>query len=391
MSGKTRSEAPIAFIDLAAQRARLGERIDQAVLAVIDSGRYIMGPEVAQLESDLSAFCGAKHALACSNGTDALALVLRARGLKAGDAVLCPSFTFAATAEVVAWFGATPVFVDILDDSFNMDPVSLEAGIARARRDGLEPVGVIAVDLFGQPADYDAIEPVCAAHGLWLLCDAAQSFGAAYKGRKVGTIGLATSTSFYPAKPLGCYGDGGAVFTDDEDLARVMRSIRVHGEGTDKYDNVRIGMNGRMDTIQAAILIEKLKIFADEIEKRDRVAARYEAALEDVVAVPRLIAGASSVWAQYTVRVPAAARDGLAEALKGRGVPTAIHYPKPLHEQTAYRQYPLAGNGLPVSERAAREVLSLPMHPYLDEAAQDRIIDAVRTCMGAEARLAAAV
>ena len=391
MSGKTRSEAPIAFIDLAAQRARLGERIDQAVLAVIDSGRYIMGPEVAQLESDLSAFCGAKHALACSNGTDALALVLRARGLKAGDAVLCPSFTFAATAEVVAWFGATPVFVDILDDSFNMDPVSLEAGIARARRDGLEPVGVIAVDLFGQPADYDAIEPVCAAHGLWLLCDAAQSFGAAYKGRKVGTIGLATSTSFYPAKPLGCYGDGGAVFTDDEDLARVMRSIRVHGEGTDKYDNVRIGMNGRMDTIQAAILIEKLKIFADEIEKRDRVAARYEAALEDVVAVPRLIAGASSVWAQYTVRVPAAARDGLAEALKARGVPTAIHYPKPLHEQTAYRQYPLAGNGLPVSERAAREVLSLPMHPYLDEAAQDRIIDAVRTCMGAEARLAAAV
>ena len=350
-----------------------------------------MGPEVAQLESDLSAFCGAKHALACSNGTDALALVLRARGLKAGDAVLCPSFTFAATAEVVAWFGATPVFVDILDDSFNMDPVSLEAGIARARRDGLEPVGVIAVDLFGQPADYDAIEPVCAAHGLWLLCDAAQSFGAAYKGRKVGTIGLATSTSFYPAKPLGCYGDGGAVFTDDEDLARVMRSIRVHGEGTDKYDNVRIGMNGRMDTIQAAILIEKLKIFADEIEKRDRVAARYEAALEDVVAVPRLIAGASSVWAQYTVRVPAAARDGLAEALKARGVPTAIHYPKPLHEQTAYRQYPLAGNGLPVSERAAREVLSLPMHPYLDEAAQDRIIDAVRTCMGAEARLAAAV
>ena len=391
MSGKTRSEAPIAFIDLAAQRARLGERIDQAVLAVIDSGRYIMGPEVAQLESDLSAFCGAKHALACSNGTDALALVLRARGLKAGDAVLCPSFTFAATAEVVAWFGATPVFVDILDRSFNMDPVSLEAGIARARCDGLEPVGVIAVDLFGQPADYDAIEPVCAAHGLWLLCDAAQSFGAAYKGRKVGTIGLATSTSFYPAKPLGCYGDGGAVFTDDEDLARVMRSIRVHGEGTDKYDNVRIGMNGRMDTIQAAILIEKLKIFADEIEKRDRVAARYEAALEDVVAVPRLIAGASSVWAQYTVRVPAAARDGLAEALKARGVPTAIHYPKPLHEQTAYRQYPLAGNGLPVSERAAREVLSLPMHPYLDEAAQDRIIDAVRTCMGAEARLAAAV
>jgi dTDP-4-amino-4,6-dideoxygalactose transaminase len=244
------------------------------------------------------------------------------------------------------------------------------------------------VDLFGQPADYDAIEAICAREDLWILCDAAQSFGASYRGRKLGTIGAATSTSFFPAKPLGCYGDGGAVFTNDDELAAIMRSLRVHGQGSDKYDNVRIGMNGRLDTMQAAVLIEKLKIFPDEIAARDRVAKRYNEMLGDVVAVPVVAEGNTSVWAQYTMRVPN--RDALAAALKAKGVPTAIYYPKPLHQQTAYSKFPCAGNGVPVSERLAGEVLSLPMHPYLEEAVQDRIIAAVREALGAETRSQAA-
>ncbi len=378
----------IPFIDLGAQRRRLGAAVDEAILRVVNHGGYIMGPEVKQLESDLAAFCGAKHVLSCANGTDALALVLMAKGLKRGQAVLCPTFTFAATAEVVAWFDATPVFVDSLPDSFNMDPASLEQGIAKAKQLGLDPVGVIPVDLFGQPADYDAIEPICAKHGLWMLCDAAQSFGATYRGRKLGTIGMATSTSFFPAKPLGCYGDGGAVFTDDAELLNVMRSLRVHGQGSDKYDNVRIGMNGRLDTMQAAVLIEKLRIFPDEIEARDRVANRYNALLADVAIVPKVLDGNTSVWAQYTLRLPVGQRDGVAAALKAKGVPTAIYYPKPLHQQTAYRHYPTAGNGLPVAERLAEEVISLPMHPYLDEATQDRIVAAFREAVRAPAKAA---
>jgi len=302
-----------------------------------------------------------------------------ALGVKAGDAVFCPSFTFAATAETVVWFGATPVFVDVDRDSYNMDPDSLEAAIRTAKAHHLRPAGVVAVDLFGQPADYDRIEPICAAHRLWLLSDAAQSFGATYKGRKVGTIGVATATSFYPAKPLGCYGDGGAIFTDDDDLASVITSLRVHGQGIDKYDNVRIGLNGRLDTLQAAILLEKLRIFPEEIERRNRIADRYNTALAGVARVPRLSERATSVWAQYTIAVPAARRNALAAGLKQRGIPTAIHYAVPVHRQTAYRAFPVAGNGLPVSERIADEVISLPMHPYLQEHEQDRIIDAVTT------------
>jgi dTDP-4-amino-4,6-dideoxygalactose transaminase len=259
-----------------------------------------------------------------------------------------------------------------------MDPTSLDMGIIRARQLELDPVGVIPVDLFGQPADYDALEAICQAQGLWLLCDAAQSFGSVYKGRKTGTIGLATATSFYPPKPLGCYGDGGAVFTDDAELAEVLRSLRIHGYGVHAYDHVRVGMNGRIDTIQAAILIEKLSIFADELDKRDLVAARYGAALADVVTVPSVMPGCRSAWAQYTIRIPGGRRDGFVAAMKAHGVPTAIHYPKPLHHQEAYRHFPTAGNGLPVSEMLAQEVVSLPMHPYLDEAVQDRIITAVR-------------
>ena len=373
---------PLPFIDLAQQRQHLGDSIDRAIQRVLAHGNYIMGPEVRELEHSLSRFCGAKHALTCSNGTDALGLVLMALGVKAGDAVFCPSFTFAASAETIVWFGATPVFVDVDANSFNMDPDSLEAAIRTAKAEDLKPTGVIAVDLFGQPADYDRIEPVCAAHRLWLLSDAAQSFGAAYKDRKVGTIGIATATSFYPAKPLGCYGDGGAVFTDDDDLAALLTSLRVHGQGTDKYDNVRIGLNGRLDTLQAAILLEKLRIFPEEIERRNRVAERYNAAFEGVARVPRLSDGATSVWAQYTIAVPPARRNALAAGLKQRGIPTAIYYPLPVHRQTAYRAFPVAGNGLPVSERIADEVISLPMHAYLEAHEQDRIIDAVITELG---------
>jgi dTDP-4-amino-4,6-dideoxygalactose transaminase len=379
LASKKASEAhPLRFIDLLAQRHRLGHEVDAAILRVLDHGQFILGPEVRALEAELSRFCGAKEVISCANGTDALGLVLMAREVGPGDAVLCPSFTFAATAEVVVWLGATPVYIDVDPTTFNLDAKSLEQGIATAKQHGLKPVGLIAVDLFGQPADYDTLEPVCAAHGLWLLSDAAQSFGASYRGRKVGTIGLATATSFFPSKPLACYGDGGAIFTDDAELAKVLRSLRVHGEGVDKYDNVRIGMNGRLDTIQAAILLEKLKIFPDEIERRDRIVARYNEALADVATVPVVPEGSTSVWAQYTIKVDAEKRDKLVAALKEEGIPTAVYYPKPLHRQTAYKQYPSAGNGLPVSELVAGQVVSLPLHPYLESNDQDRIVEAVR-------------
>jgi dTDP-4-amino-4,6-dideoxygalactose transaminase len=374
-------QSPLPFIDLGAQRRRLGDKVDNAITRVLAHGQYIMGPEVYALEAELAGFCGAKQVISCANGTDALALVLMAKGLKPGDAVLCPSFTFAATAEVVAWFGATPVFVDVHADTFNIDAASLESGIATAKKAALRPVGMIPVDLFGQPVDYQSVEAFCKKHNLWLLSDAAQSFGATYRGRKVGTIGMATSTSFFPSKPLGCYGDGGAVFTDDETLADIIRSLRNHGQGSDRYDNVRIGMNGRLDTIQAAILIEKLKIFRDELARRDEVVKRYNAALVDVAEVPHVLTGCNSTWAQYTIKVPAEKRDDLAAALKRQGIPTAIYYPKPLHRQTAYRDFPVAGNGLPVSDTVAQQVISLPMHPYLDAAVQDRIVAAVKAAL----------
>ncbi len=258
-----------------------------------------------------------------------------------------------------------------------MGPEAFDS-VATLRSATICPVGVISVDLFGQPADYDTIEPVCAAHGLWLLSDAAQSFGATYRGREVGTIGLATSTSFFPSKPLGCYGDGGAIFTDDAELAAVLRSLRVHGEGVDKYDNVRIGINGRLDSIQAAVLLQKLKIFPDEIAMRERIVARYSNALKDVVAVPVIAEGSTSVWAQYTIKIDGGRRDRLAAALRAEGIPTAVYYPKPLHRQPAYKHYPSAGNGLPVSDALAAQVLSLPMHPYLGEQDQDRVVESVR-------------
>jgi len=317
--------------------------------------------------------------VACASGTDALLMVLMAKGFTRGDAVLCPSFTFCATGEAVALSGATPVLVDVDEDTFNMDAASLARGIAVAKRRGLKPRVVIPVDLFGQSADHDAIAAVAAAEGLFVLDDAAQGFGASYKGRRLGSIGHATATSFFPAKPLGCFGDGGAIFTDDDELAAALRSVREHGKGSDKYDNVRLGLTARLDTMQAAILIEKLKIFDDEIAARNNIAERYTRGLGNLVKVPRLKSGCTSVWAQYTIRLPKGIdRDAFAVALKAQGVPTAIYYPKSIHQQTAYRHFPVADGGLPASEALSADVISLPMHAYLDEATQDRIIAAVR-------------
>src|ERR1700676_1443910 len=323
---------PVPFIDIAAQRRRLGKSIDDAVSRVLGHCQFINGPEVIQLEAELAAFSGAKHVVSCASGTDALLMVLMAKDVGRGDAVFCPSFTFCATGEAVALTGATPVFVDVDEASFNVDAASLKRGIATAKRLGLKPVAVIPVDLFGQSADHDAIGAIAAAEGLFVLDDAAQGFGASYKGRRLGTFGLATATSFFPAKPLGCFGDGGAIFTDDDTLAQTLRSIRVHGQGSDKYDNVRLGLTGRLDTIQAAVLLEKLKIFEDEIAARNRAAERYERGLGNVVTVPHLTSGCTSVWAQYTIRLPKGCdRDGFAAALKAQGVPTAIYYPKSMH------------------------------------------------------------
>src|SRR6201994_1213855 len=375
---------PVPFVDLGAQRRRLGKSIDEAVARVLDHCQFINGPEVTQLEALLAQFSGARHVVSCASGTDALLMALMAMGIGRGDAVFCPSFTFCATGEAVALTGATPVFVDVDEATFNMDAASLKRGIATARKQGLKPKAVIPVDLFGQSADHDAIIAIADAEGLFVLDDAAQGFGASYKGRRLGTFGLATATSFFPAKPLGCFGDGGAIFTDDAELAATLRSIRVHGQGSDKYDNVRLGLTGRLDTMQAAILIEKLKIFDDEIAARNKVAERYARGLGNVVTVPHLAKDCSSVWAQYTIRLPKGIdRDKFAADLRAQGVPTAIYYVKSMHQQTAYRDYPVAEGGLPVSERLSDDVISLPMHAYLDEATQDRVIKAVRAALAA--------
>jgi dTDP-4-amino-4,6-dideoxygalactose transaminase len=370
---------PVPFIDLAAQRRRLGTSVDQAVSRVLAHCQFINGPEVTQLEAALAVFSGAKHVVSCASGTDALLMVLMAKGVGRGDAVLCPSFTFCATGEAVALTGATPVFVDVDEATFNINAESLKRGIATAKKLELKPVAVIPVDLFGQSADHDSIAAIAEAEGLFVLDDAAQAFGASYKGRRLGTFGLATATSFFPAKPLGCFGDGGAIFTDDDKLAETLRSVRVHGQGSDKYDNVRLGLTGRLDTLQAAVLLEKLKIFEDEIVARNEVAERYARGLGNVVTVPHLASGCTSVWAQYTIRLPKSCdRDRFAASLNAQGVPTAIYYPKSMHQQTAYKDFPVVDGGLPACERLSSDVISLPMHAYLDEATQERIIRAVR-------------
>ncbi|MCX7342037.1 MAG: DegT/DnrJ/EryC1/StrS family aminotransferase [Hyphomicrobiales bacterium] len=378
----------IDFIDLKAQRRHIGQAMDDAIMEAVHGGSYILGPQVKEFEDKLAAFCGAKHAIGCANGTDAIALPLMALKLRPGHAVICPSFTFAATAEVVAWLGATPIFVDIDETTYNLDPRTVGAAMDTARTAGLEVKALIAVDLFGQPADYDPLEAFCKEEGIVLISDSAQGFGATYKGRITGSIGDFATTSFFPAKPLGAYGDGGAIFTAHDEHHEIIRSLHVHGRGTDKYDNVRIGVNSRLDTIQAAVLLQKLAVFAEEIDKRQVVARRYNDGLADVAITPKVMDGCISTWAQYVIRIDAAKRDGFIASLRARGVPTAIYYPKPLHRQTAYKGFPMAGNGLPISDLVAHEVVALPMHPYLDTVTQDYIIEATRDALRGSAAAA---
>jgi dTDP-4-amino-4,6-dideoxygalactose transaminase len=374
---------PVAPLDLAAQPGPLGDRIDRAIQRVMEHGRFIMGPEVFELEERLADFCGAPHAISCSSGTDALLLALMAWGVGAGDAVFVPAFTFAASAEVVVLAGATPVFVDVDPVTFNLDVASLEA--AASTQHGLRPAGVIAVDLFGQPADYHAIRALASDHGMWVLSDAAQSFGSTLDGRGAGTYADAVATSFFPTKPLGCYGDGGAVFTADDDLAERIRSLRIHGQGEHAYDHPRVGINGRLDTIQAAVLLQKLDLLGEEIEARQRLAGRYSAELAGVAVTPAIGDGRTSAWAQYTVQLDG--RDAVAAHLAGEGVPTAVYYPTPVHRQPAYSDFPVAPRGLPVAESVSQRVLSLPIHPYLSDGGQRRVIDALQRAV-AEQRLA---
>jgi dTDP-4-amino-4,6-dideoxygalactose transaminase len=365
----------VPFIDLATQQKRLQPNIDDAIKRVLDHGGYIMGPEVAQLEKELSSFCGAKQALGCANGTDALQLALMALGAKAGDAVFVPAFTFSATAEVVPLVGASVFFVDVDERTFNMDPQSLKRSIVLAKEEGLRPFCVIPVDLFGLSADYDILIAIAHESGMKVIGDSAQGFGASYKGRRTGSLCDVTTTSFFPAKPLGCYGDGGAVFTDDAELAVLIDSYRVHGKGTDKYSNDRPGINSRLDTIQAAILLEKLTIYAEEIEARQKVAKRYSEALSQRFATPYVPEGYVSVWAQYTLKLEnAEERDRVQTAARAAGVPTMIYYPAPLHKLKAYAGALADPEGLYISETLPGRVLSLPMHPYLEAGVQDRII-----------------
>ncbi|MDA8014723.1 MAG: DegT/DnrJ/EryC1/StrS family aminotransferase [Gammaproteobacteria bacterium] len=373
----TDKTAAMKFIDLHAQFARIEDDIRAAIDRVLQHGQFIMGPEVFELERELAEYCGVAHAVSAASGTDALLIALMARGVGRGDAVIVPPFTFVATAEVVQLLGATAVFADVDAETFNLDPQKLHAAAARVRREGkLKLRGVIPVDLFGLPADYDAIAPIAEEFGLFVLSDAAQSFGGARGGVRAGAFGDVAATSFFPAKPLGAYGDGGALFTDDDDQAELARSIRVHGMGEDRYDNIRTGVTGRLDTMQAAVLRCKLRVFEDELAARRRIAARYTRELEGAVKTPRIPEGAQSAWAQYTLR--SSVRDEICEKLRARGIPTALYYPRPLHRQLAFASAEGAGAEMPVSEQLAREVFSLPMHPYLSEDAQREIIAAVK-------------
>lgn len=368
----TESPAPLPFIDLKAQYARLKPEIDARIAAVLDHGRYIMGPEVAELEAALAGFAGAGHAVGVGSGTDALLIALMAEGIGRGDAVFVPTFTFPATAEVIGLLGAVPVFVDVEPDTCNIEPASLDAAVeAIAKAGRLRPRAAIAVDLYGLPANYAAIAPIAERHGLFLLADAAQSFGGAAGGTRVGSLAPATALSFFPAKPLGCYGDGGALLTDDAARAARWRSIRAHGKGDAKYDIVRIGVNGRLDTLQAAILMPKLAALETELDARENVAGAYDRALGQAVGRPARPTDGRHAWAQYTIRI--ANRDAVAAHLRARGIPTAIYYPRPLHHQPAYAEICETPVPLETSEALAHQVLSLPMHPYLEAEASARI------------------
>lgn len=373
------------FIDLKKQYERIKPRIQDRINEVLRHGKFIMGPEVAELETQLALFVGAKYCVSCSSGTDALLLSLMAHEVGPGDAVFTTPFTFIATAEVICLLGATPVFVDIDPDTYNIDPGRLlktieevKAGSVRGATAGkkLHPKGIIPVDLFGLPADYDEINRMAKAHGLFVLEDAAQGLGGSYKGKRVGNVADMAATSFFPAKPLGAYGDGGAIFTNDEAMENRVRSFREHGKGSHKYDNVRIGINGRLDTLQAAILLPKLEIFESEIKDRQEVAARYSKALQPFVKVPHVPVGWLSAWAQYSVVTDK--RDFYVATLKDLGIPTAIYYPRPLHLQSAFSHLGYRQGDFPVAEQMSEQIFSLPMHPYLDAVDQAKIIDAVQ-------------
>jgi UDP-2-acetamido-2-deoxy-ribo-hexuluronate aminotransferase len=373
----------IPFIDLKTQQERIRPQIEARIKKVLDHGQYIMGPEIQELEERLAEFTGARYAITCSSGTDALLMVLLAWGVGQGDAVFTTPFTFIATAEVISLLGATPVFVDIDPRTFNIDPAKLELAIQAIRKNdqsiypipnitssalhhSLKPKVIIPVDLFGLPADYDSILKIAKDYNLRILSDAAQSFGGKYKGRRVGTLGHATATSFFPAKPLGCYGDGGAVFTDDDELTEILISIRMHGKGTDKYDNVRIGLNARMDTLQAAILLPKLEIFPEELEAREKVAQSYSklfTAHQAPFIVPYIPEGYKSAWAQFSVL--SEERKGVQKRLNDAAIPSMIYYPKPLHLQNAFNYLGYKSGEFPVTESTADKIFSLPMHPYL--------------------------
>jgi UDP-2-acetamido-2-deoxy-ribo-hexuluronate aminotransferase len=373
------------FIDLPAQQRRIAEKLHVNIARVLSHGQYINGPEVRELETTLAAYVGAKHAIGCASGTDALLMALMALEIGPGDAIFTTPFTFVATAEVISLLGATPVFVDIDPGTFNIVPAKLEQAIRAVEKNDpalhplpgggkLRPRAVIPVDLFGLPADYDAIDAVAARHGIAVIEDAAQSFGGEYKGRRSCSFGAIACTSFFPAKPLGCYGDGGMCFTDDDHLSEILRSIRVHGQGSDKYENVRIGINGRLDTLQAAVLLAKFEIFPEEIDLRQEVVRRYNGLLSGSVKTPEIPEGYRSAWAQYSILVRnSAERSDLMAGLKGAGIPTAVYYPKPLHLQTAFSGLDYREGDFPVSEDCAGRIFSLPMHPYLADGEQRRI------------------
>jgi dTDP-4-amino-4,6-dideoxygalactose transaminase len=360
------------FIDLAAQQKRIRRQLDERIRKVLDHGQYILGPEIRELEEKLAAFVSMPYAVSVASGTDALLMPLMGEDVGPGDAVFTSTFTFIATAGAIALTGATPVFVDIDPDTFNIDPGQLAAAIERTMAEKkLVAKGIIPVDLFGQPADYAAIQAIADRYRLFVLEDAAQSFGASQGGRKAGALAAVSGTSFFPAKPLGCYGDGGMIFTDSQETRDRLLSIRVHGQGADKYTNVRVGINGRMDSLQAAVLLAKFEIFAAEIELRQEVAARYDRLLSAVAKTPRVLAGNVSAWAQYTLRHPR--RDEIIGKLRAKDIPTAIYYPIPLHLQQAFSKLGYRRGDFPVAEKAAAEVFSLPMHPYLTAAEQETI------------------
>ncbi|UFN50491.1 DegT/DnrJ/EryC1/StrS family aminotransferase [Roseomonas sp. OT10] len=377
------TDRPIAFFDMQAQQAPIRAELNRRIAAVLDSGRFVLGPEVTELEAKLCEYAGAKHAVGVSSGTDALQIAMMGAGIGRGDAVFLPAFTYTATAEVPLVLGATPVFVDVDPRTFNIDLADLRRRIAAVKADGkLRPRAVVGVDLFGLPADWPALLDLCAAEGMFALDDAAQAFGASLHGKKLGTWAHATALSFYPTKTLGGYGDGGALLTDDAETAELYRSLRSHGEGTTRYQVLRTGMNGRLDTLQAAILLCKLPLMEEELRARTEVAGWYGQRLSNAVQLTAEIPGAVHAFGYFPIVLPdAGARPRVQEACKAAGVPTAIYYPLPLHHQPAYRDHHAGAAPLPVSEDLATRILHLPIHAYMDEAQADRVCQAVRSAL----------